>query len=202
MKEQYENRYLAGKQMKHLDCAYYFACIEQADEHGIVHIDPEELTHWFAGTNRKAGRHIETLVKGGWLEHTPGTGMSFRVVSFDEHEYMRAKRNIRHGDRWGVWKLNASNLTLECDTPDSGGYYIDLEDITDAAEILDWLIHLQPHNKSWVTFEMHCDLLRAFQDIFQARSTFCGQNTNKCIDATAFVKWRLDKGEKPEHSKQ
>lgn len=186
-----DNNYQAALQMKTLTYAYYAACIEQSDEHGILSIDPDKLTHWFARANRKAGRHIEKLVIDGWLEHLSGMGTTFRVVSFDEHEDGRKQKNIRNGDRWGVWKLNARNLTLECDTPDAFGYEIDLEEINDGAEILDWMFHLA--DKRWMTPQMVHDLLEAFEDIFHARATFCQRNRGSRIDATAFLKWRLGK---------
>jgi hypothetical protein len=90
--------------------------------------------------------------------------------------------SLYHGKQWGAWKLNTLNFTLECTAPESGGYYIDLEEIDSARTMLDWLFHIEP--KSWVTSEMVGDLVRAFEEVFHARSLFC--QSDKPFNLTAF----------------
>jgi hypothetical protein len=91
------------------------------------------------------------------------------------------------GARWGNWVFHANNLTLFCD---AGSYEIDLEQITDSAAMLDWIFQLRI--KPWVTNDIIGDLITAFENIFRPQGTLCGQGINRKLDATAFLKKRLE----------
>ena len=70
--------------------------------------------------------------------------------------------------RWGNWKFDPKNLTLE----HSGeGYEIDLERIHTCAAMLDWIFQIQA--KSWADAKTMRDLLRAFDDILSPQVNYC-----------------------------
>ena len=49
----------------------------------------------------------------------------------------------RHGHKWGRWRLNTKDLTLEhVPGHKDWDYWVDLEDCTDASSILDWILQV------------------------------------------------------------
>jgi hypothetical protein len=106
-----------------------------------------------------------------------------------------------HGCRWGGWQLNAKALTLEIHGKHGGEdyeYEIDLECINNSAQMLDWIF--QVRQKTWASNEVTGELLNALEDIFAPQITLCswcregGENDGQELDATEFLKERLQKG--------
>ena len=95
---------------------------------------------------------------------------------------------IKDGSRWGDWILHADTLALEY-RGEHGRYEIDLETITDSAQMLDWIF--QVRIKAWVTNDVMGDLISAFEGIFRPQGSLCGQGIDKKLDATKFLKKRL-----------
>lgn len=91
-------------------------------------------------------------------------------------------------DRWGNWVLNRRLLTLT--TTDGGyAYEIDLEDITDSAQMLDWIFQI--HNKTWNNGQTVSDLVRAFEDLFSPQANLCSFGKNRTINPKSFLRARL-----------
>jgi hypothetical protein len=96
-------------------------------------------------------------------------------------------RGIRDGASWGNWRLDAETLTLVLESPSY--YEIRLDEITDSAQMLDWIFQIQ--TKSWATNDVIGNLIRAFDDIFMPQGTLCGQGAGKTINAKKFLSERL-----------
>lgn len=94
---------------------------------------------------------------------------------------VRMPKKLKDGTAWGDWHLETSNLTLVLKSG-RHNYEIDLEEITDSAHMLDWIIQLRM--KAWVTNDIIGDLVSAFQDIFRPQATICGNGQNVTINAT------------------
>ena len=71
---------------------------------------------------------------------------------------------IHDGQRWGPWRLEAE--TLELVLEGRGKYRIDLETITDAPNMVNWIFHMK-EKENWVTDEVMGYLLLAFHDLFE-----------------------------------
>ena len=97
---------------------------------------------------------------------------------------LRMPEAIKDGSTWGGWRLNASDLTMVLQSG-RHHYEIDLEGITDSAQMLDWIFQLRM--KAWVTDDIIGDLILAFQDLFRPQNTICGQGINKTIDAKEWL---------------
>jgi len=70
--------------------------------------------------------------------------------------------------RWGAWRYNHNNLTLEIDSRISGNaendpYYVDLEECNSSHQVLDWLCQLLA--KPWCPVEQVGYLLQAIDDL-------------------------------------
>ena len=70
--------------------------------------------------------------------------------------------------RWGAWRYNAKNLTLEIDSsisgyPEDDPYYVDLEQCNTSHGVLDWLCQLL--GKNWCPVEQVGYLLQAIDDL-------------------------------------
>jgi len=71
---------------------------------------------------------------------------------------------IRDGQRWGPWRLDAD--TLELVFQGRSNYRINLEEITDAPNMVEWIFHIK-EKEVWVTDEVMGYLLSAFDDLFE-----------------------------------
>ena len=58
---------------------------------------------------------------------------------------------VPHGQRWGRWEYNSSNLTLVFKSPEGWEYEVDLEQCNSSSGILDWILQLS--QKMWTTPE-------------------------------------------------
>jgi hypothetical protein len=73
---------------------------------------------------------------------------------------------------WGPWALNHHNFTLEMfDRPDRFTYWIDLEQCTTSAEVLDWIC--QVAGKVWADDATLAGLVRALNDVLRPQGTLC-----------------------------
>lgn len=75
---------------------------------------------------------------------------------------------VEHGKRWGQWRYNATNLTVEYIDYEPGkkgaiAYYVDLERCGTADDILDWIIQLA--EKAWIRPEDIGQLVRALDEL-------------------------------------
>ena len=70
---------------------------------------------------------------------------------------------------WGRWKYKPSNNTLTYREPKykHWAYEIDLDECTDAAEVLDWLFHMK--EKVWLSPTQLGNLVCALKDILGYR---------------------------------
>jgi hypothetical protein len=89
--------------------------------------------------------------------------------------------------QWGRWIFNANNLTLV--QSENTWYEIDLETITDSAEMLDWIFQMA--QKSWVSTEDLGNLIRGFEDLFSPQANLCSGGRNKQFNPTVYLKGRL-----------
>jgi len=96
---------------------------------------------------------------------------------------------IRKG-KWGHWKYNPDNLTLEFKKIVGGrhvNYYeVDLEQCKNSAQILDWIFQIK--EKSWCSDKDIADLLRAFNDLMQGvQSKVCSGGIDKKFDFKKYL---------------
>ena len=97
-------------------------------------------------------------------------------------------KKIRKG-KWGHWRYNPDNLTLEFEKIVDGhhhSYYVDFERCNDSAQILDWIFQIK--HKPWCSDEDIADLLRAFDDLmYTVQSTVCSGGINKQFDCKKYL---------------
>ena len=99
-------------------------------------------------------------------------------------------------DRWGHWKYNPNNLTLEIAKKGAGSksnpFYVNLEKCNTSAEILDWIFQIK--NTQWCSDQDIADLLRAFDDLMDfVQSKVCSDGKDHTFD---FKSHLLDKRDK------
>lgn len=88
-----------------------------------------------------------------------------------EHEKERKElidKLLKGEARWGAWRYNPENLTLELDPkvsghPEDNPYYVELERCNNSDDILDWLLHTLEN--VWCTKEQVGYLLQAINDL-------------------------------------
>jgi hypothetical protein len=90
---------------------------------------------------------------------------------------------IRKG-KWGHWKYNPDNLTLEFKKIVGGhhfNHYVDLKRLTNSARVLDCIFQRQ--SKLWCSDKDIADLLRAFNDLMQSvQNKVCSGGKDKEFD--------------------
>lgn len=93
--------------------------------------------------------------------------------------YHRDHHYIQHWD-WAPWALDADCRELTADTA-AWDYRVDLDDMTDSAQVLDWLV--QVGGKNWAK-EALPGLIRALNDIFALQAHYCpsGKNVSQTHD--------------------
>jgi hypothetical protein len=87
-----------------------------------------------------------------------------------------------HGDRWGNWRLDAKNLTLEHLTGDHLDYDVDLEKMNTSAEMLDWIF--QVRGKAWASDQDMGDLLTALDELLKPQVNLCSGGRDCRFDAS------------------
>ena len=92
------------------------------------------------------------------------------------------RQPLHHGHRWGNWRLNATNLTLEHLTGDHLDYYVDLEKMNTSAEMLDWIF--QVRGKAWASDQDMGDLLTAFDELLKPQVNLCSGGRGRPFDAS------------------
>jgi hypothetical protein len=80
---------------------------------------------------------------------------------------------------WNGWVLDTKRLVLM--SPGDWHYEIDLEQCTNSAKVLDWIIQLS--KKTWVTPEVFSGLVRALDDTLVIQGTFCPGGASKNIES-------------------
>ena len=101
-----------------------------------------------------------------------------------------ARRKLRHGQRWGDWRLDAHRLTLDYAPDDIWRYELNLEANHDSASILDFVF--QFHGKVWATPQTMKGLLDALDDIFDPQANLCSCGRNKRIDHQKLLAERIE----------
>ena len=104
------------------------------------------------------------------------------VKSAEKSRKSFVKKALAGNARWGAWRYNPDNLTLEIDSKLSGAskdnpYYVDLERCDTSAEILDCLCQLL--HKNWCPPEQIGYLLKAIDelaDILQSKVCSSGKD--------------------------
>ncbi len=84
---------------------------------------------------------------------------------------------------WGDWTLNADNLTLTHKDP---VLEINLEEISDSATLLDWIMQVQ--DKTWATVMTVGQLVRALSEIFNPQANLCSGGRNKRLEEVVIVR--------------
>jgi hypothetical protein len=92
---------------------------------------------------------------------------------------------MRIEENFGTWLFDQHRLTLE--HMGDPMYNIDLESITSAAEVLDWIFQIE--EKSWATDAEIADFVRAIEYLFGRG--ICGGGINNQIDTKALLKQRF-----------
>ena len=87
---------------------------------------------------------------------------------------------------FGTWTLNPNLRVLNHNGQPA--YQIDLDHITNAAEVLDWIFQLE--EKDWVKDAAIADFARAILYLFGRG--FCGSGRNDPIDIKAVLRERFD----------
>jgi hypothetical protein len=95
---------------------------------------------------------------------------------------MNKAESVKRTNKWGDWKFDKGRLVLELK---EDRYEIDLEEITDSAQMLDWIFQL--YNKGWTTPQEMYDLLGAFQALFVPQATLCSFGVNREIDPVKVI---------------
>ena len=89
----------------------------------------------------------------------------------DRREQMEILRLIQPvKQNFGNWLYNADNKTL---THTKAWYEIDLERVTSADDMIDWIFQVSP--KLWVTRKDLADLIYAFDYLFDPQSQIYGR---------------------------
>lgn len=101
---------------------------------------------------------------------------------------LRAK--LRHGQRWGHWRLDAHRLTLDYAPEGIWRYELDLQRNHDAASILDFIF--QFHAKAWADSQTMKDLLDALYAIFDPQANLCACGVNRSIGPNKFLAGRIE----------
>ena len=92
-------------------------------------------------------------------------------------------RDIRDGKRYGIWTYDKKNLQLVCDY-----YYIDLEECTTCAQVLDWIFQWSNKNE---TDESCRDLLRALDELLDPQANLCSWGVDRGrLDVKKLLKGR------------
>lgn len=73
---------------------------------------------------------------------------------------------------WGNWRLEEEQFQLV----HSIGYYVDLAEMKDSANILDWIA--QVSNKSWATPEDVGHLVRAVDELMDLQANVCSSGSD------------------------
>jgi hypothetical protein len=81
---------------------------------------------------------------------------------------IRRRKELKRSPRWGEWRLNAKALTL---THSQTNYEISLDEMTDSAQILDWVFQIQA--KAWATPDTVSSLLDALADLLDPQANYC-----------------------------
>lgn len=97
---------------------------------------------------------------------------------------------LRHGQKWGNWTLDLRLLTLNYSEGKGRGYEIDLEDMTDSAPMLDWIMQMSA--KPWMTPEQLGHLVRALDEVFHPQAYICSFGANHEINPRKHVRARAD----------
>ncbi len=99
---------------------------------------------------------------------------------------------LENGQRFGNWRFNAMQLRLDLyDGDEIDDYYVDLEEISNSANMLDWIFSAygRPNEKENVI-----DLINAFQTIFQPQSNLCPSGNSRTIEnVTDFLRSQINK---------
>jgi hypothetical protein len=75
---------------------------------------------------------------------------------------------------WGEWILNKDTMALVHAPTD---YYVDLEEITSSAQILDWIFQIR--QKQWANPKVMADLLEAFKTILDPQANYCSMGKDR-----------------------
>ena len=86
------------------------------------------------------------------------------------------------GKSWGSWTFDLKTLTLAY--KGEHRYEVRLDEISDSAEMLDWLMQLQM--KTWTTTEDIGQLVHAFYELFRPQQTLCGGGKDHTLNAKQF----------------
>lgn len=87
---------------------------------------------------------------------------------------------LKNGQRFGNWVFNSKQLTLDLYNGDEiDGYYVDIEEISDSSNMLDWIFQILNKNTGK---ENIIGLLEAFDAIFKPQKNLCPDGQPEIIE--------------------
>ena len=122
------------------------------------------------------------------MEHSESHegGLKSTQKWLEEYEREKANRINLDPPRWGKWWFDRDILCLIFPVHENYDYEIDLEDCTDAAEILDWIYQLQ--GKGWLDSQDQKDMLQAFEDLLNPQGNYCSFGQNITCDPVEILR--------------
>jgi hypothetical protein len=98
-----------------------------------------------------------------------------------------------HRTRWGPWVFRARTLTLEYISLDFPSYWIDLEDFTNSAGILDVIFQIA--GKRWCSITDLGHLVRAIDHLVDPQDNVCSFGMNRRLSLEQLRRLLREQGE-------
>jgi len=97
----------------------------------------------------------------------------------------RTERANSPRTRWGAWEYRPRTLELVFMDP-YDVYAVDLERMTDSAEMLDWIFQIR--KKTWATPQVVSDFLEALRDLLNPQRNYCPGGTGHAVDVRTLLR--------------
>ena len=85
-----------------------------------------------------------------------------------------------------MWRFDAAQLRLVCQTPEAASFSVDLRRITSSACMLD--VIFEASSRPWASAVVVGELVKNLQDLFDPQATLCGQGRDRKLDPAAYIK--------------
>ena len=84
-----------------------------------------------------------------------------------------------------LWRFDAGQLRLICQSPEAASFSVDLRRITSSACMLD--VIFDASSRPWANPVVVGELVKNLQILFDPRSTLCGQGRDHKLDPVAYI---------------